>query len=475
MSRRRVRSLPTRSQLMKYNRPIGQLLMLLLSVAELTGAGQTFGRDRRNSASDALSLRQLVTIVLANNPAIQAAQAKWKSARERIPQAAAWDDPKLNTGTVFGRFVSIPANSFTDQTLSVEQMIPVSGRNRSKERIAAAQALEVFEEFRRQSLDIVAKAKSDYYRLRGLQTRLNLNQDDEASLVQSVDATRARFEAGKQEQAGVLLVENQRQKVIEARRDLEQELSEVQSDLNVLMNRDPFIPVHVDSDNPANNPMPASIDKLREIILRNRPEVRQAQARLTAANAKLELAKREWIPDPTVSFEAQRYNDASQMVSQVGGGVSFSLPWFNQRKYHAEEAEARSEASAAQSQLTNERLQALGLLRTQSDKIETLHHHLQLYRDNLLPTARQTVASYLADYQTDKGDLQSLLSAQQSLFDLETMYTQDLADLEIAIAQLEALVGSEQTALGQNPGALPSHGRGTGPMPPAPSLAHQTK
>jgi cobalt-zinc-cadmium efflux system outer membrane protein len=435
---------------MQHHPPFGQLSISLILWAGLTMSGQTLGGDTRNSAnssldSDALTLSQIIAAVLKNNPTIQAAQGKWRAARERVPQAAAWDDPKLSGGTVFGRFVNIPANSFTDQTLSVEQMIPLSGRNRSRERIAVAEALESFEGFRRQSLDVIAKAKSDYYRLRSLYTRLNLNKEDEASLVQSVDTTRARFEAGKQAQASVLLAENQRQKVIEARRDLEQELSEVQSNLNVLMNRDPFIPVHVDSDDRVEAPLPTSIEKLRELILRSRPEVRQAQARLTAANAKLELAKRAWIPDPTVSFEAQRYNDASQMVSQVGGGVSINLPWLNERKYKAEEAEARSEASAAQNQLTDEQIQALGLLRSQSEKLGTLHHHIELYRDNLLPTARQTVSSYLADYQTDKADLQSLLSAQQNLFELETMYAQDVADFEIAIAQLEALVGLEQT------------------------------
>ena len=41
---------------------------------------------------------------------------------------------------------------------------------------------------------------------------------------------------------------------------------------------------------------------------------------MTMAKAKLELAKREWIPDPTVGLEAERYNAASQVVSQVGGG-----------------------------------------------------------------------------------------------------------------------------------------------------------
>jgi outer membrane protein TolC len=83
----------------------------------------------------------------------------------------------------------------------------------------------------------------------------------------------------------------------------------------------------------------------------------------------------------------------------------------------------------------------LGLLRNQLEKIETLHHHIELYRDNLLPTARQTVASYQADYETDKATLLILLSSQRSLRELETMYYQDLTDYRVALAELKSLVG----------------------------------
>jgi outer membrane protein, heavy metal efflux system len=352
---------------MKYYAFLGQALFFIIWLAELTITAQIFGRDSRNSANsslerDAFSLNQVIAAVFENNPTIQAARARWTAAKERIPQAAAWDDPKLTGGTVFGRFVTIPANSFTDQTMSIEQMIPVSGKNRSRERQATAEAREAFEAARRQSLDVIAKAKSDYYQLKNLYTLLDLNKADEASLVQAVETTRARFEAGKQGQASVLLAETERQKVIESRRDLEQELSAAEASLNVVMNRDPFAPIHVASDDRI-EAVPAPAERLRQLILVNRPEVREAQARLTAAKAKLELARREWIPDPTLSFEAERYNGASQAASQVGGGISISLPWFNGRKYRAEEAEARSEASAAQSELTSAETQALGLLR----------------------------------------------------------------------------------------------------------------
>jgi outer membrane protein, heavy metal efflux system len=206
------------------------------------------------------------------------------------------------------------------------------------------------------------------------------------------------------------------------------------------MNRDPFAPLGRPADT-GENSLPAPAERLRQLVLTNRPEVREAQAKVAVTKAKLELAKREWIPDPTVSLEAERYNAASQIVSQVGAGVSINVPWLNGKKYRAEEREAEGESSAAVSDFIGAKTEALGLLRNQLEKIETLHHHIELYRDNLLPTARQTVASYQADYETDKATLLILLSSQRNLRDLETMYYQDLSDYRVALAELESLVG----------------------------------
>ena len=69
-----------------------------------------------------LALDTVTQAVLAHNPSIQEARAKWEAARQRVPQAAAWDDLKVSASTRLGRFVDVATNSFTDQMLSVEQI-----------------------------------------------------------------------------------------------------------------------------------------------------------------------------------------------------------------------------------------------------------------------------------------------------------------------------------------------------------------
>jgi cobalt-zinc-cadmium efflux system outer membrane protein len=399
--------------------------------------------------ADQLTVNDAVAAAVANNPSIKSARAKWESARQRIPQAAAWEDPKLSVNTLLGRFVDISRNGFMDQAVTVEQMIPFSGKNRSKERIAAAEAVASFEEFRRQQLDVVSKTKASYFRLANLYLLLDLNGQQEAALSQTLDTTKAKFEVGTQSQADYLTAQVERQKIIETRRDLEQKLSDEQTKLKVLMNQDPFSPLGrpVMSEGLPQNLSP---ERLRRLTLENRPEIRQAQSMVIGAATKVELAKRAWIPDPSVSLQAQHYNAGRQAVSELNAGVSIDLPWFNSKKYRAGEQEAQSDLLAAQQSLEAAQTEALGMLRDQLQKIQTLHHHIELYRDQLLPSARQTVSSYQADYQTDKATLIQVLTSENDLLQLETMYNQNLADYRVAIAELESLVGTDLAVANRN-------------------------
>src|SRR5258708_37954916 len=119
---------------------------------------------------------------------------------------------------------------------------------------------------------------------------------------------------------------------MEPRRNLEQKRSDEQTKLKVLMNQDPFSPLGRPI---SNDPLPQNLspERLRRLTLANRPEVRQAQSMVIGASAKVELAKREWIPDPSVSLQAQHYNAGRQAISELNAGVSIDLPWFNSKKY----------------------------------------------------------------------------------------------------------------------------------------------
>ena len=404
---------------------------------------------------DAVSLLEVTRSVLARNPSIQAARARWREMRERVPQAAAWED--LLVGADFERTGATRFDTYSDIEYMAMQAIPVSGKNRSRARIADAEALETLEEFRRTQLDLVGRGRAAYFALANAREQLAVNERNVALLTQFTEISRRKYEAGLRSQAEVLLAETEQVKLLEQRVDLRRKLSEAETALNVLTNQPARTPVgRAELRFTSYAPEP---ERLRTLTIANRPELQAARQRIAAGNGKVELARRAWIPDPQIRVEARQFRSGDREgLSEYDTGIFFSVPWGNAGKYRAGQREAKNGLEKAQLDLDAATNDALGALRDQLAKIETFHHHYELFRDRLLPLAQQTVNASQIGYESDKGGFLDLVTAQRGAQDIESTYYDHLADYQIALAELEAIVGADLKIfpLPPTPGAGPA-------------------
>jgi outer membrane protein TolC len=397
-----------------------------------------------------LSLDEVTNVVLANNPAIKAAQDKWQAMKARVPQAAAWEDLRAEARSRVARYVSIPPNSFTDQTFMLRQEVPISGKNLSRARAATAEAGAAFEDFRRTGLDVLSRARAAFHRLANEYAQLEVNQRNVDLLNQFAEVSRQRYEVGNASQGDVLTAQTDAAKLLEAQSDIFRRISDSQSQLNVLMNRPAQSPLAQPSQIPFQSPH-FSLQVLQAVALSARPEMQRAQNRVEAERFRVELANRQRFPDPTLDVQAQRYNEAGQAVSELDVGVSIGLPFLNPRKYSATVTEARRNFESAQHELEATRTETLGLVRDQLTKIETAAHHYELYSDKILPLARQAVQSNRVAYETSSANFLELITAQRVLQDVESAHVNHLADYQVAVAELGAIVGIEDWPSAQNP------------------------
>jgi cobalt-zinc-cadmium efflux system outer membrane protein len=416
------------------------LLFTLLPVC-LTGLARSADKaDATESGS--FPLASISNEALSNNPSIKAAVARWTAMKARVPQAAAWDHPRLSADFNAARFVAVQPNAFMDQTVTLEQMIPISGKNRVRSRIAGAEALAAFQAVRRTQLDVITKVRISYLRLLNNYALLDLNEKNIASLRQIADVARSRYETGKESATDALLAETEASKLQETRRDLERMISDEKSQLNILMNRDAFDPLGTPRKETLRR-MGLPLTQLRAMMLAQRPEVRTAQAQVEAEREKVQLARREWIPDPAISVQGQRYNDTQHIASEFNTGISFSIPWVNYGKYSAATKEAQSNLVAAQAELDRVQKESLGLLRDQLQKIEATHHHAELFQKEILSQAEKASAVSRSAYESGTGGFSDWITAQRLLRDAEATALNHLTDHEIAIAELEGIVGAE--------------------------------
>ena len=392
--------------------------------------------------AETLSQREVVSIVLRDNPRLKAALATWEMMKARVPQARAWEDLRGAADFRVERSVAIPPNSFMDQTFMLEQEIPFSGRNLSRARAATAEAFAAFEDLRRVQSDVVMKARSGYARWATAYAQLEVNRRNSDLLDQFVQISRSRYEAGTATQPDVLIAQTEAAKLLEMRADIERQISEAESSLNVLMNR----PAQKPLGRPATLVMhetQLSPERWQAIALAQRPELQRAQRRLEAEKARFQLANRQWFPDPALNVKAQRYNDASQAVSEVDVGVSFPIPWANWTKYSAAVVEARKSVETAEREFEAAQTETLGLLRDQLKKVQTSAAQYRLYSTQILPLARQTVEASRSAYEASTGGFLELVTARRTLQDAESAALNHLAEYETARAELDALVGRE--------------------------------
>src|SRR5437667_1371052 len=164
------------------------------------------------------------------------------------------------------------------------------------------------------------------------------------------------------------------------------------------MNRDAFAPLGPPVA-AAISEASLSVTRLHAITLAQRPEVQMARAKIDGEKSKLQLAQRAWIPDPALMVKGQRYNDAAEAVSELDAGVSITVPWVNPAKYSAAVRESRANLAAAEQGLEREQKEALRLLRDQLAKIETFHHHVELFRDKLVLQVQQEFEATQLSYE----------------------------------------------------------------------------
>ncbi|MEY2601095.1 MAG: outer membrane protein heavy metal efflux system [Verrucomicrobiota bacterium] len=411
------------------------LSLVSISRAESGEAGSEAQRAR-------ISLGEVTSIVLANNPAIQQALRKWGAAKARVTQEGAWDDLRVSGSSRAARFVDVAPNAFTDQMVSVEQIIPLTGKNLLRARVAAADAVAALEQARREQLDVLAKTRASYFRLANAYAQLELNRKNLVSLRQIAEVSRSRYEVGKANAAEPLAGEVEASKLLESEQDILRNISAEQSQLNVLMNRDAFAPLGQPEEIRITS-LDVSMDDARALMLASRPEIKIAQAKIDMEKSRVDLSRRNWIPDPAIKVEAQRYNDSGQAASEVDAGVSFTVPWVNPRKYSAAVREAKENLAAAEQGFERTSAESLGALRDVLQKVHTAKHHVELFRDKLVPQARQAFEANQFAYETGKASFLEWITAQRNLRDLEAMGQQHNADYYAALAELEAVVGTD--------------------------------
>jgi cobalt-zinc-cadmium efflux system outer membrane protein len=410
-------------------------------------------------------LDSLVARAMASSPVLRAARARLDAAQMRISPAGARPDPMLMAG-VQNFPVTDPgfADFMTMKMIGIGQTLPFPGKLSLRTRAAEYEVAGATARLDEARLTVVREVRSAYYDLVFADQAFDIVRRNQEMLSALIPVSEAHYSSGTGNQADVLRLRVEAARLADEATVLTEERRATLARLNAALSqpsdaavamprlperiarlavRDSAIRIRFVSSalgsRVADSPIP-SIDSLQAIANGQNPSLRAHEAMIAAQAARVELVRKEHLPDFDVSVQYGQRDGFSDMVTAT---LSIPLPLQKGRKQDAQLAEARSELAALEAEHHAMRNELAAKVAELHSALERGRSQLALYVKAILPQARATLSSASAGYQVSRVDFLSLLEAQTTLFEYETQYHRALTDFAKTLALLEEQVGAE--------------------------------
>lgn len=392
------------------------------------------------AAEGALELQPLISEALKNNRDLLVAESQWNAASHRIGQATSLPDPMVMVG-----YQNEGWNTYTYGEMggaqwmySVSQMFPFFGKRGLKGEMAAQDAGSSGEMYRAQRLKTVATVKELYYDLFLAHKDIDLVRDKTALFSRIEDAALARYSSGMAPQQEVLMAQTEKYMLLERELMLQQKVQSLEAMLNAVVGRDVNAPLGRPAE-PVPTPLARDREEAQAAALAQSPEIRSREKMITAADARVGMAKKEYYPDVTLAASVfKRTGPFEDMWSLT---ATFNIPLYFGTKQKAV-AEARSLTLGARQELEAGRLMVSSSVRDNYSMVKTAEKLMDLYKSGMIPKTYQDVESAMAGYKTGKVEAITVISRLKALIDYETLYWAQFVEREKAIARLDALTGT---------------------------------
>ena len=381
-------------------------------------------------------LRRLVETALRENRDVRVAVATINEFRARYGVARGDFFPQISLSAVGGRIKSLVRNVAAARTFAFNQLQATAdlsweldfwGRIRRSTEAARNDLLAQRENQRAVVLTLVGDVATTYLQLRELDLALEISRRTLDANRETFRLARRRFDQGIISELDVRQFESEVASPAASVAQLEGLIIQTENRLSVLVGRNP-------GGIPRGRPLTEVLGDLAippyvpASLLDRRPDVRQAEAELHAATARIGAAKADLYPRLTVtgdygtlSSNADDLFRKESEIYQILGGVS--MPIFTGGKVGKQVDVAR--ARAEQSRYLYERT-VLNALREVEDAIAGVRasRNQVAAQQTQVDALRRALRLAEMRYQSGASSYLDLLDAQRSLFSAELSLTQ---------------------------------------------------
>ena len=401
------------------------------------------GREESSVAlTNALSLESAIRLALENNPELRASGARVDAAAGRAYQARKWSNPELELSAEDWPVSNGRGFSDAKQTVGIAQTLPFPGKKSLDKRVGGTEVKLSEAELALRRTELVRDVKASFFRVLASERLVEVSTQLVAVAELSAGTARKRVEAGATAYQEQLRAEVQWEQARTELTGFQRELAMAQQFFAALLGRPDLSSAKL-TGALAETPEASLMEDTGAERLAQHPSLSAAQANLDRAQLANRRARLEPYPDVKVGVSGGRIGETDQSIIQLG--FSLPLPILDRGKGKQQEARANvsvaeAELHAVQQQLQREWAIALKRYRTAVEQVAN-------YRERLLPKANEALRLVQTGFEQGKFGFIDLLDTQRTTAEARLAYQQKLLALNVAQAELEAL-------LARNPGEL---------------------
>lgn len=410
-----------------------RVLIWAIGAVVALAAPAAMGQNKKPGDTKIIVLDDLVREALEANPLLAAHRLQARGLAEREAQLSSLPDPFVMVRAQ--PFPVFTARGFQRSQWSLSQDIPFPGKLKLKGAIAGLAADEAHHEADARALDLVLAVKRAYYELYLVQEQERLIQSFQEQLSGFEDAATVRYEVGDGPQQAVLQAQLEWHSFSQSLLALEQRRRAGAETLARLINRPGAASTLEVSilDLPVDSLIDA--DQVLARALKERPEVLASQAAINQGEEKIQLARKQFMPDFTVSlnyFDIAESDLTPTMTGRdaLGIGLEINIPLWR-RKLRAGLEESRLQRREAQARFDDVQTEITTTIHDLAARLDIERRTLMLYERTLIPQAETTLEATLSAYTTGQTDFLNLLDAERQLFSIR------MKELESAVRILE--------------------------------------
>lgn len=393
------------------------------------------------------ALSDYLAYAALNNPGLAAAFHQWKAALERVPQAKSLPDPRFT----YQHFIESVETRVGPQqnSFALAQTFPWFGKLALRGGVAAEAAEAERQKYVAAKLELFHRVKNAYYEHYYLGRAIAVTQES-VRLVERLEAlARARYRAAAGSHPDVIRAQVELGKLSDRLASLKDFRGPVVAKLNAALNRPPAAPLPEPPEALEAEKVEFTEEQLLSWLPRANPELKGLDAEIGKRRRAIELARRDYFPDVTFGLTwidtgrsiGGRHPDDDGKDPLVAM-VSVNLPVWPD-KLAAGVREARARLAAAVSMKAQKTNSLLAELKMALFGFRDAGRKIDLYRDTLLPKARQSFNATGAAYRAGTAGFSDLIDAERVLLEFELAAQRALADRAQRLAELEMLVGRE--------------------------------